>query len=422
MKLLQNRGRSSGPIIVAAAWLAHFVAAAGLAQTVQPAPFEKSSGRSSRAEPRRDAEKTNPLAKGGTILIPSDAVLSRGLTLQIQNEIITSAVSRDGQEKYPKLLGRHYVPGDIDATDLVPLLWRTISLEIGKGKIGGRRTFTLTRPIWWLQENRARLGKTIELDMPEFGAMGMPKITRISACDWKPDQRSNAGKPIIGRFEHEDAVVWDLFFANRPGKPSTFTAFCHLQSLDHPEPVEIDKLKTNEKVRLNGENLTLVRKSQRPGRHSITLFEHHRAEADADDDENSGENHKPASKTPASKKATTRPSATTESAPAGKLNPKTTVVTGVKVRNFDRVVVDGKVDLKPTIDRINAGEKFAHRNDGSIFGNREGRLPRQSYGYYHEYVVPTPGVSGPGPQRLIVGKKSELFYSPDHYETFIPVR
>jgi filamentous hemagglutinin len=36
--------------------------------------------------------------------------------------------------------------------------------------------------------------------------------------------------------------------------------------------------------------------------------------------------------------------------------------------------------------------------------------------------VPTPGVSGPGPQRIVTGKNGEMYYTPDHYDTFIPIR
>jgi filamentous hemagglutinin len=42
-------------------------------------------------------------------------------------------------------------------------------------------------------------------------------------------------------------------------------------------------------------------------------------------------------------------------------------------------------------------------------------------GSYREFVHPTPGVNGPGAQRIIQGKSGELYYSPDHYGTFIPL-
>jgi filamentous hemagglutinin len=75
--------------------------------------------------------------------------------------------------------------------------------------------------------------------------------------------------------------------------------------------------------------------------------------------------------------------------------------------------------VRPTIDRIQTGGKFPHRNDGSVFQNREGLLPKQPQGCYREYVHPTPGVNGPGAQRIIQGQNGELYYSPDHYRTFV---
>jgi len=66
---------------------------------------------------------------------------------------------------------------------------------------------------------------------------------------------------------------------------------------------------------------------------------------------------------------------------------------------------EGKtVDLGPTLDRIARGERFPHRNDGTIFRNREGLLPAKREGYYREYVHPTPNVPGPGPQRIVIGE------------------
>jgi ribonuclease T1 len=81
----------------------------------------------------------------------------------------------------------------------------------------------------------------------------------------------------------------------------------------------------------------------------------------------------------------------------------------------------GDVDLGPTIDRILEGRAFPSRNDGTVFQNRERRLPSRPGGYYREYVHPTAGVRGPGPQRIVRGEGGEWYYSPDHYQTFIPL-
>jgi RHS repeat-associated protein len=79
-------------------------------------------------------------------------------------------------------------------------------------------------------------------------------------------------------------------------------------------------------------------------------------------------------------------------------------------------------DLKPTLDRIASGGKFPHRNDGSIFKNMEGLLPKQSAGYYKEFVHPTLGAKGPGAMRIVTGQGGEMWFTPDHYKTFIPIR
>ncbi|WP_177435011.1 ribonuclease domain-containing protein [Pseudomonas sp. Sample_10] len=100
----------------------------------------------------------------------------------------------------------------------------------------------------------------------------------------------------------------------------------------------------------------------------------------------------------------------------------TRFIDGVKVVDQKSgQVLQGTVDLGPTLERIKSGGSFPHRNDGSIFQNRAGDLPKKPAGYYTEYVHPTSGVSGPGPQRIVVGKGGEMYYTADHYKTFIPM-
>lgn len=79
------------------------------------------------------------------------------------------------------------------------------------------------------------------------------------------------------------------------------------------------------------------------------------------------------------------------------------------------------LDIQNTLDRIKAGQPYPHRNDGTEFYNRESLLPARSSGYYTEYVHPSPGIRGPGPQRVVIGKGGEIYYTPDHYRTFIRI-
>jgi guanyl-specific ribonuclease Sa len=61
------------------------------------------------------------------------------------------------------------------------------------------------------------------------------------------------------------------------------------------------------------------------------------------------------------------------------------------------------------------------RNDGVTFQNREKRLPAKDSGYYKEYTVPTPGSPDRGARRIITGSEKEVFYTGDHYSSFIVV-
>ena len=102
-------------------------------------------------------------------------------------------------------------------------------------------------------------------------------------------------------------------------------------------------------------------------------------------------------------------------------SPPSRTVPDVRVVSYGKVVFSGTMDLGETLDRIARGEKDPHRNDGTVFGNREGRLPKKPKNWYREYVVPTPGEKSPGPQRIVLGREGEAFYTPDHYRTFMPL-
>lgn len=80
------------------------------------------------------------------------------------------------------------------------------------------------------------------------------------------------------------------------------------------------------------------------------------------------------------------------------------------------------VDLPPeartTLRLIEVGGPFPYPRDGVIFYNRERLLPLKPRDYYREYTVPTPGARTRGARRIIAGRKSEFFYTDDHYRSF----
>ena len=75
-------------------------------------------------------------------------------------------------------------------------------------------------------------------------------------------------------------------------------------------------------------------------------------------------------------------------------------------------------EAQQTLALIKAGGPFAHQQDGRIFGNREGLLPKRIRGYYLEYTVKTPGARDRAARRIVAGRGGEYYYTDDHYRRF----
>lgn len=80
-----------------------------------------------------------------------------------------------------------------------------------------------------------------------------------------------------------------------------------------------------------------------------------------------------------------------------------------------------RVEVENTLALIERGGPFPYRKDGTVFGNRERRLPLQPQGYYREYTVVTPGAPNRGARRIVRGAGGETYYTRDHYETFLRI-
>jgi ribonuclease T1 len=75
--------------------------------------------------------------------------------------------------------------------------------------------------------------------------------------------------------------------------------------------------------------------------------------------------------------------------------------------------------IEATVDLIRVGGPFPYAKDGSTFGNREDLLPQRAAGYYREYTVETPGSPDRGARRIVAGRGGELYYTRDHYRSFM---
>ena len=79
-------------------------------------------------------------------------------------------------------------------------------------------------------------------------------------------------------------------------------------------------------------------------------------------------------------------------------------------------------EARQTIALIRANGPFPYAQDGRSFGNREKHLPAKPHGYYREYTVKTPGARDRGARRIVAGKGGELYYTEDHYRSFMRIR
>ncbi|NJM46545.1 MAG: ribonuclease [Alkalinema sp. RU_4_3] len=94
---------------------------------------------------------------------------------------------------------------------------------------------------------------------------------------------------------------------------------------------------------------------------------------------------------------------------------RTASSTAIPVIAYNRL----PTEAQQTIVLIQKGGPFPYpQKDGTVFGNFERRLPKESRGYYREYTVPTPGIRHRGARRIVTGSRQEYYYTGDHYKSF----
>lgn len=80
------------------------------------------------------------------------------------------------------------------------------------------------------------------------------------------------------------------------------------------------------------------------------------------------------------------------------------------------------IKIDEAFNRIKNGGPYPYTQDATIFRNREGNLPDKPYGYYHEYTVEDPSAPNRGTRRIVVGDNGEMYYTDNHYQTFIQIK
>lgn len=112
-------------------------------------------------------------------------------------------------------------------------------------------------------------------------------------------------------------------------------------------------------------------------------------------------------------------------------------------RAFVPVVSDARRvrAINELLGKISVCTPLPYDNDGVVHTDPHNGLPRRPAGYYKEYTLIVPGrntgdrpepvviggstyMTGPvlshrGPERLMIGDGREVYYTPDHYSTFV---
>ncbi len=91
-------------------------------------------------------------------------------------------------------------------------------------------------------------------------------------------------------------------------------------------------------------------------------------------------------------------------------------------RHEEVAAADLPREARHTLAAIRKGGPYAYAKDGTVFGNREGQLPKRPRGYYREYTVRTPGAKTRGARRIVAGREGDLWYTDDHYRSFRRIR
>src|SRR5262245_42522684 len=81
---------------------------------------------------------------------------------------------------------------------------------------------------------------------------------------------------------------------------------------------------------------------------------------------------------------------------------------GTSSATLERLPAEERGAVLATLALIDKGGPFPYAKDGSVFSNREGRLPQRASGYYREYTVETPNSPDRGARRIVDRKSTRL--------------
>lgn len=193
---------------------------------------------------------------------------------------LTNGLSEKQQERYRDLMGVRYVEGDLHATDITPLLWRSLKLELTQ-EDGSVALLSMLRPLWWIEITGAKEGGTVWLESEEAGLSGQAKILSLRD-DVTIDSRKlgpNAA-PVIGTIKHQNAHIIELMINGDQDQKLGVTPSHPLYSADREDWVPAGEFRIGERIKTEGGSVAKVTAILDEGRReTVYNLEIHRAES-----------------------------------------------------------------------------------------------------------------------------------------------
>lgn len=201
-------------------------------------------------------------------------------SLQVKAGVVVGIFLRTdvvNKQEWRGLLGSKYVIGDVHATDVTPLLWRKLEVQLQK-KDGSTAELSMLRPLWWLKLTRAREGGYLELNVPEAGIKGIAKVLKISRCYSDSRDIKDGHNLVISKIKHNNASTIHITFVGSkdtlgvtPGHP--------LFSLTHSKWIPAGSLKKGDKLKSENGNAAIIRRIQKGKKTTVYNLEVHRAKS-----------------------------------------------------------------------------------------------------------------------------------------------
>ncbi len=225
------------------------------------------------ARPTRPAVAPAPLTRAASV--PATAAQTPTISARpIQDIRVGDRVLTRAPEPEP---GQGATPGvlpasepSVDAEEVDPATWRRVDLVMPDG-FGGDLEIVLLRPLWWVEAAGARAGGTVDLDLPEMGAVGTARVVSVGPC---PPLKPGKGKVVTGTYTHPGATVLNIQI-DVLDAPIGVTPLHPFYSMDRRRYVVAGDLKVGETLLTLDGQARVMSVNQRAGTHQVFNLEVH---------------------------------------------------------------------------------------------------------------------------------------------------